>query len=241
MKFSIIIPARDEERFLGGGLEACRLAANPYPDQVETIVVLNRCRDRTEQIAREAGARIVQDDRPNLAAIRNTGARAARGEMLITVDADSRMAPGTLRAVESALASGRYIGGGVPIRPERLSLGLLLTGLALACWILPLGISAGLFWCRRGDFEAIGGFDERRGIAEDIDFALRLKAHGRRQGKRFGTLWRAPLVTSCRKFDHFGDWFGLKLLLRHPRLVGRTLRSGKNDELAAKLFYNFPH
>jgi glycosyltransferase involved in cell wall biosynthesis len=239
MKFSIVIPAHDEERCLGECLASCRAAGDDYAGKVETIVVLNRCTDRTEDVAREAGARVVREDRRNLSAVRNAGARVAGGEFLLTIDADSRMAPTTLGEADKALSSGRYIGGGVPIRPERLSAGIVLTGLALFLWLVPPGISAGLFWCRRRDFEEIGGFDEGRTIAEDVDFALRLRAHGRRCGKRFGTLWCAPVVTSCRKFDRFGDWFALKMMLRNPLAVRNAIRSGNNTDLANRLFYDF--
>ena len=50
-RFSTIIPAHDEEHFIGLCLESIRVAAEPYPNQVEVIVVLNRCSDRTEEIA----------------------------------------------------------------------------------------------------------------------------------------------------------------------------------------------
>jgi glycosyltransferase involved in cell wall biosynthesis len=233
----VVIPARDEERYLGACLSSLQAAAARYPGPVETIVVLNRCRDRTEAIARRAGARIVREDAKNLAAIRNAGARVAQGGVLITVDADSRMSPNMLCEVGRALGSGRYIGGGVPIRPERWSLGILAgTLLLFSLLLLPYGISGGLFWCRREDFEAIGGFNRSRLVAEDVDFARRLKAHGKEHGKRFKTLWRTHIVTSCRKFDRFGDWF----LMRHPRRIRRALR-GCDRASADRFFYDFPH
>ncbi len=109
MTFSIIIPAHDEERVIGACLAACREAAKPVAEPVELIVVLNRCSDRTERIASEAGAHIVREDRRNLSAVRNAGACAASGEILITVDADSRMSPRTLAEVERALVSAMIL------------------------------------------------------------------------------------------------------------------------------------
>lgn len=44
--------ARNEEQYLPGCLESIEVAAIPFPDQVEIIVALNRCTDRTEEIAR---------------------------------------------------------------------------------------------------------------------------------------------------------------------------------------------
>jgi glycosyltransferase involved in cell wall biosynthesis len=238
MIYSVVIPARNEERFLGGCLESVRRAAAAAQAEVDLIVVLNRCADATEAVARAQGARVVRDDSRNLARIRNAGARAATGEILVTIDADSRMSANMLQEIGVALRSGRYIGGGVPVRPERLSPGIALTGLLFALFIVPAGLSGGLFWCWRKDFEAIGGFDERKAIAEDLDFARRLKAYGRARHKRFVTLWRTHITTSCRKFDRFGDWFAVRVFLTRPRLFVQSLR-GTNSALADRLFYDF--
>jgi hypothetical protein len=107
---------------------------------------------------------------------------------------------------------------------------LLLT---LAMGLLWRRVSAGLFWCLRQDFEAIGGFDENLVSLEDLNFAQRLKAYGRSKGKRFKTIRTACIVTSCRKFDMFGDWY----LLTNPRLV-RQLLSGKSQKDADHFYYD---
>jgi len=238
MKFSIIIPARDEEKYIGGCFDAIERAVSLFPCKREVIVVINRCTDGTEQVARARGAVIAHDDSKCLAQIRNAGARQATGDVLVTVDADSRMSPQTLKEIAHALGSGRYIGGGVPIRPERWSLGILVSVVFLFAALVPSWMSAGLFWCYRKDFEIIGGFDESKVIAEDIDFATRLRAHGRLSDKRFGTLRRAPLVTSCRKFDRYGDWFTVRMMCTQPLQIIRGLR-GTSRELADRLFYDY--
>ena len=205
----------------------------PYADYTEVIVVINRCTDSTEEIALARGVKTAHDDSRNLSKIRNTGARQARGDILITIDADSVMSANMLTEVDKALRSRKYIGGGVPIRPERMSLGILLSGLMIFSF-LPFGISAGLFWCHRSDLEALGGFDEELVIAEDVDFALRLKAYGKRRGKQYGTLWKTRINTSCRKFDQFGDWF----IVKQPLVLWHALR-GRESGLADQLFYDF--
>ncbi len=234
MNFSIVIPARDEEAYIGACLESIEAAALPYPGLVEIIVALNRCTDRTEEIALKHGALIVHDDRKNLAMIRNTAARQAHGEILVTIDADSAMTPNMLTEIDRLLASGKYIGGGSMIYPERMSPGIFLTLMLLAPLVLRHRVSAGLFWCFRKDFEAIRGFNERWISAEDIEFARRLKAYGKAHGKGFKTIWKAHIRTSCRKFDKFGDWY----LLKNPRLV-RDVLGGKSQEAADGFFYDF--
>ena len=238
MKFSVVVPARDEEDWIGGCFDSIAAAASSGSRDVETIVVLNRCTDATERIARERGAVVVREDSRCLSRVRNAGAAVATGEALITMDADSRMSGNTFVEVAAALESGRYIGGGVPIVPERKSVGVMLTGLVLMLLIMPGGISAGLFWCLADTFRAIGGFDESKVIAEDLDFARRLKEYGRVCGRRFRTLWRAPIVTSCRKFDTFGDWCFLRFMISRPRDLARALR-GTDPQLADRFFYDF--
>lgn len=86
---------------------------------------------------------------------------------------------------------------------------------------------------RREDFAAIGGFDERFVSVEDVDFARRLKAYGRTKGKHFGHLFKAHIVTSCRKWDQFGDWY----MVTHPSFVRRIL-AGHDQEAADRLYYD---
>jgi glycosyltransferase involved in cell wall biosynthesis len=240
MKFSIVIPAHNEESTISACFDSIERAAKHHPSEVETIVVLNRCTDATEEIATSRGAIITRDDRRNLAMIRNTGARQATGEALVTIDADSRMSENTLEEIEKALASGIYIGGGVPIMTERRSLGIMMTGLLLMVCIAPMRISAGLFWCYNLHFQAIGGFNESLMAAEDIDFALRLKKYGKQHNKRYGTLRKARLVTSCRKFDKFGDWFVFLLLLKNPSLLWRGPQKIP-QAFSDRYFYDFEH
>jgi glycosyltransferase involved in cell wall biosynthesis len=231
-KFSIIIPARNEEKFLPGCLDSIAVASEPFRGEVEIIVAINRCTDRTEEIARAAGAKIVREDARNLARIRNVAAQAATGAILVTIDADSRMSRGMLVAIERLLRGGKYIGGGVMIWPERWSLGIAATAVILLPFVIKHRVTGGLFWCLRDDFWAIGGFDERWVSVEDLDFANRLKAFGKQRGKRFKTIWRDHIVTSCRKFDQFGDWF----LVRDPAFV-RRIFSGRSQKDADQLFY----
>src|SRR6202011_636274 len=116
------------------------------------------------------------------------------------------MSQGALVAIDRALSSGTTVGGGTVIQPERSSPGIQVTLWSFNLWMRICQISCGTFWCYRRDFESIGGFDENLVSAEDIDFAKRLKAYGKRVQRPFSTLRGAYIVTSCRKFDVFGDW-----------------------------------
>jgi glycosyltransferase involved in cell wall biosynthesis len=264
--FSIVIPARDEESTLPGCIESIRVAemrlvthlaarTTPYSDlpdplteglqkidchneashHVELIVVVNRCTDSTESVAHSLGAATVHADGRNLSAVRNCGIRAAKAEWIVTIDADSRLSPNALISMYEALAHGAS-GGGVMIVPERWSIGIALTGLIVVGVLLLRRISVGSFYFTRDAFLAIKGFNESLASAEDIDFARRLRAWGKESRQPFRTLWNTTITTSCRKFDTFGDWY----FLLHPRET-LALFKGKNQELANKVWYEFPH
>ncbi len=239
MKFSVIIPARDEEKNIPGCLESIRAARDAAGADVEIIVVANRCTDRTEAIALEAGARVVRNEDRCLSKIRNRGAEQASGDVLVTIDADSRMSPNMFVEIAKALSSGIYVGGGVKVIPERSSLGISITILIFELFVFLTGLCGGLYWCFKKDFDAVGGFNEKILVAEDLDLARRLKAYGKRTGRKFLYMKWAHIVTSCRKFDSFGDWAFFKFLFLDFARVIRLMR-GKDSSLADQIFYDFP-
>jgi glycosyltransferase involved in cell wall biosynthesis len=230
MDISVVTPAHNEAHYLGRCISSVKAAAQSAFASVEHIVVLNRCTDHTEAIAVSGGCRVVREDARNLSRIRNAGAAAARGNILITIDGDSWMSPNMLSEVNRLLESGRFIGGGARIYPERWSLGIVCSLMVVLPFLLWHRVSAGMFWCYKCDFDAIGGFDETLVCVEDVDFAKRLKELGRTKSKRYGTIRKAHLTTSCRKFDQFGDWY----FVRNPKVVYDIF---KRNQQAAETFY----
>ncbi|MGJ8695954.1 MAG: glycosyltransferase [Verrucomicrobiaceae bacterium] len=233
MTISVIIPAHNEENFLPEGLAAIDRAKKQSPHPVEVVVVLNRCSDRTEEIARTYGATIAHEDAKNLALIRNAGVAASSGDIIITVDADSRLHPRTFLDVSAKLASGNYVGGGAVVVLDRLSSGIILTGLIAILYLAKYRVSVGTFWTTRAAFDAVGGFNPDFVTIEDVDFAVRLKKLGQHRDQKFGTLVRAPLTTSCRKFDTFGDWH----LVRDQSFIARAF-TGTDKAAGDEYWYN---
>lgn len=218
--FSVVIPAFDEERYLPACLDAVERAAQRLGEPVEIVVVDNMSHDRTPEIARERGAKVVQVEEKCLSIIRNRGAGAASGRYLVFIDADSVMSDNMLVEIKKLLDSGRYVGGGVANAwTDRTSLGIVVLFLAALPVLLLTRMSLVVFYTTPEAFNAIGGFDEARYAIEDADFARRLKRYGRRRGLRYGNILRARVITSARKFDEFGDWF----VFRRPGLVIRAL------------------
>ena len=237
-KITVVIPAHNEEKFIGKCLESVvRASGHVKPGAVEIIVVVNRCTDKTAEIARQYGAKVLANDERCLSAIRNTGIRAANGEIIVTIDADSVMSEHSLCEAGEMLESGKFIGGGARIKFERMSFGIFCSAAYVAANIIPVmlknkaALSGGMFWFRKQDFDTIGGFDESLVSLEDLDFAARLNKLGIGRGLKFGTLKHSYIVTSSRKFDEFGDWY----LIRNRRLTKRIFTG--RDRQAADAFY----
>jgi len=87
MLCSVIIPARNAARTIGECLLAVLSQSVPR-SLYEIIVVDDGSTDATARIARSHNVRVIPQPPLGVAAARNTGARAARGEILLFVDAD---------------------------------------------------------------------------------------------------------------------------------------------------------
>jgi glycosyltransferase involved in cell wall biosynthesis len=214
-RITLVIPAYNEERYLPRLFDSIEIAARAYSrgeGGVEAIVADNVSTDRTAALAIERGARVVPVAKRAIAAARNAGAAAARGDILGFVDADMRIHPGTFDAIDSALASPRIVGGATGVTMERWSTGLVLTFAVALPWLWLTRFDTGVVFCRRADFEAIGGYDEQLKYAEDVAFLLALRRLGRTRRQRLTRLTRVKAIASARKFDEHGDWHYFTML-----------------------------
>jgi glycosyltransferase involved in cell wall biosynthesis len=214
MKFSIIIPAYNEEQYLPRLLDSIDVARANYSrgaESVEIIVSDNNSTDRSGEIAAARGARVVKVEKRRIGAARNGGGFAARGEIVCFIDADSAIHPQTFDAIDDAISSGRYVGGSTGMWLERKSTGLVVTYCLGAPLVLLTGMDSGVVFCRREDFLAVGGYDESRLYAEDLLFLMALRKLGKTRGQGLTRLPRVRALGCTRKFDQFGDWhyFGM--------------------------------
>lgn len=237
-KISVIVPAHNEEKFIEGCILAILSAAELVSIEVEIIVVLNRCSDRTQEIAAKYGAVCLVDESRCIAAVRNKGCFAASGDILVTCDADSRLHKTSLKNVVDALSRPNVIGGGMRIVFDRRSAGIMMTQLFLDVAEKVTRLPCGAFWTTKEAFVAVSGFDEKLTVAEDVYFAKKLKAYGKKRGKKYIVLKGSPLLTSSRKFDYFGDWMLLKMIFIDSFKIRRSLK-GIDTEFADEYFHDF--
>jgi glycosyltransferase involved in cell wall biosynthesis len=215
---SFIVPAYNEELELSSTLAAIRAAISGVSQPCEIIVVNDASTDATPEIAKQAGARVLSINRRQIAAARNAGAQAARGEYLFFVDADTRINRTHVTKAIAALEFG-YAGGSARVLMDGMipTWGrVLLHAFGTLYFGLNLGAGAFLFTTRR-NFQAVGGFDEQYFAGEEVYFSLALRKLG-----RFKVL-REPIVTSGRKLRMYPakqflrDFFGV--IVGGPRAV----------------------
>ena len=108
---SFVVPAFNEERELSASLEAIRAAAEDADHPFEIIVVDDASTDATADIARRAGAHVIPVNFRQIAAVRNAGGRAAVGDVLFFVDADTHILPSHVTEALAAVAAGSAGGG----------------------------------------------------------------------------------------------------------------------------------
>jgi glycosyltransferase involved in cell wall biosynthesis len=209
-RVSVVIPARNEERMLPLALESVRQAVAASSATAEIIVANDASTDRTAEIAHASGARVVDVELHNIGAVRNAGAAAATGEVLVFLDADTQLPAEVLAAALREIDAGA-VGGGAGLAFDNITWGQRrLARLFTWYWQRWHGWAAGCFmFCRRADFEAMGGFDEQYFAAEERYFTEALRERG-----RFVVL-REAVLTSGRKLRIYST----------GKLVGTALRA----------------
>lgn len=213
---SFIVPAYNEEFELPRTLEAIRIAAHNQAHEI--IVADDASTDRTAAVARDAGAKVVSINRRQIAAARNAGGRAASGEVLFFVDADTRINQAHVTGAVDALEAG-YSGGGSRVNIDGEIPAWSRIGLKIFCaFYFGLNFGAGAFlFTSKKNFEAAGGFDENLFIGEEVYFSLALRKLG-----RFRIL-KEPVITSGRKLRMYSAReilaHSFRVLFRGPRVA----------------------
>jgi glycosyltransferase involved in cell wall biosynthesis len=220
---SIIVPAHNEERFIGATLQALRGAVEQLGEPCEIVVVDDGSTDRTAEIAAAQGARVIPAAVHQIAAARNAGARAARGALLVFVDADTIVTARVLRAAIDAMRRGA-VGGGARATYDSATPPWAQRAIAVIVWLMRhVRWAAGcFFFARREAFERAGGFDERYFASEEIHLSRALKRLGR------FVILPETVVTSGRKAERFTPRDTLWLVVR--MLWPGSLRSRKRLE-----------
>ncbi len=216
MKLSIVIPAYNEEKYIGRCLQSVLAQIETLGGRrnIEVIVVNNASVDATAEIAGEfAGVLVVEESERGLTKARQAGFDASTGELIANVDADSKLPAGWIEKVFSEFEKNEKLvalsGPFIYNHSSRLS--------ALFVWfwyrvgqathfvnqyILKNGamLQGGNFILRRSALEKIGGYNTSIDFwGEDTDIARRISKVG-----RVKFTFKLPMITSPRRFRKDG-------------------------------------
>jgi len=150
MNISFVIPAYNEEQYLGKTLEQLIESAEAIGEPYEIIVVADGCTDGTADVARQHGTRLLEVDLRHIAAVRAITDGAAGG--------------GAHPVLEPPIPWWAVV-------PLRLLVCLYFRSLRF--------VLGGYLFAARSVFEAMGGFDEQYFAAEDAAFCRTIRRHGR--------------------------------------------------------------
>jgi dolichol-phosphate mannosyltransferase len=218
---SVVVPARDEAERIGPCLDG--LVSDP--DLLEVIVVDDGSSDGTAEVARARGARVVAAEPPPSGWVGKPwalqqGLEAARGDIVVSLDADTRPRPGLARALALALDDADLVSAGARFvcdtAGERWLHPALLTTLVYrygppdsAAPAAPsrLMINGQCTAVRRAALLAAGGYAGAAGhMTDDAAFARSLAARGWRVAFRdAGELLAVDMHDSAREtWDEWG-------------------------------------
>lgn len=194
---SIIIPTLNEESRIARSLDSLDGASN-----IEVIVVDGESDDRTVDVARSRGVKVIRGPRFRAKQM-NLGAAEAKGELLLFLHADTLLPPGFDFHVRSTLADRETIAGAFEFRTDSSLLSMRFIE-KLVNWRsrklkMPYGDQA--IFVRKQDFFRHGRFPEIPAM-DDFEFMKRLGRLGRI------TIAPAPAVTSARRWTSIGVWKG---------------------------------
>ena len=182
MDFSIIIPAKNEEKNIQQCLQSIATIAYPS-DKYEVLLVDNGSTDKTVAVAESFGVKVFIYPELTISGLRNYAAKKAKGKILAFLDADCTVFPDWLGAASAWLDHEDVCCFGSP--PEPPADGTWVQ----KSWFLVRGKSSIVedvewlesmnMFVRKNIFDVINGFDESLQTCEDYDLSIRLKAHGR--------------------------------------------------------------
>lgn len=202
---SIIIPAFNEEKLLAASLAAVNASATAAFSAAglawELVVCDNNSTDRTAELARAAGAKVVFEPVNQIGRARNTGASSSSGQWLLFIDADSQPSPELL--ADAAALTRRpdvLLAGATIALDEATPIFRFACGVWNTASRLRRLVAGSFILVRAAAFREVGGFNLKFYAGEELDLALRLqKIVGRRDRQRTVILHRHPLLTSARK------------------------------------------
>ncbi len=217
LRLSIVMPALDEAARIAGSLAAL---APARAQGAQVIVVDGGSRDGTPQRCEGAADSVLVSSRGRARQM-NAGARAASGDALLFLHADTTLPPDALELVATALAQHKW--GRFDVRIDGRSRWLPVVAALMNARSRATGIATGdqALFMRREAFDAVGGFPDQA-LMEDVEICKRLRAH-----HGAPACLRAKVTTSGRRWDERGAWRTIVLMWRLRWLYWRGVSADR--------------
>ncbi len=206
VRISIIIPTYNEARYIGRTLTSIK--AQGYRD-IEVMLADSMSTDGTAEVARSVypGITVCECAGRGVPLACNSAARAAKGELLLFIDADTAISKTTLRAYDRAFRENEIVAATGPIRPLERStwataFGFKLVSVYLVRLLMLFGrpsIIGSNFIVTRKAYAKVKGLDEHLATYFDWDLAHRLGRIGKTMYVSGGVAY-----TSTRRVKKWG-------------------------------------
>jgi len=201
---SVIVPALNEEKYIVPTLKALKM--QDYKGRFEIIVSDGMSSDRTVEFAKAYADKIVVVNRKGVSAGRNEGAKAAKGEIYVFLDADTIASKSLLSNIAKVFRNKKVLAGNPRILTTEYGKTMLLYTVANELGINALFkikkpiMPAVCLACRREAFWEVGGFNEDLKVAEDVEFSAKI----RKLDGKFVFIRNAYVYTSPRRLKKWG-------------------------------------
>ncbi|MBN1256738.1 MAG: glycosyltransferase [Planctomycetes bacterium] len=227
---SVIIPAHNEAAVIAEAIQSVQQEG--YAPLLDIIIACNGCSDNTAEIAGKYNVTVLESEDSGMSFGKNLGGREARGKLLLFLDADTRLMPGSLEKIaQCASINGEVVGTLQAYLAEPTLLERMLMWIANRIqYYRRLPTPSGAIFISRHIYEAINGFSENLPQATSSDLAIR----AREAGGCWCFLWDASAVTSPRRFRKIGMVHQMLSWFHNVRLLKRN----KLDRLAQREYEN---
>jgi len=192
---SVVIPTRDEAANISAAIDSARRDSG-----VEVIVSDGGSRDRTCEIARSCGAKVISVS-PGRARQMNAGARLATGTILLFLHADTRLPQGYKQLAFNTLAAPGTVAGAfaLQIQSGRAAMRILAAAANFRSRALQTPYGDQALFLLRDTFNQIGKFQDLP-IMEDVELTRTLRTLGHIR------IVNRAVSTSSRRWDNHGVW-----------------------------------
>lgn len=182
---SVVVPAFNEERYLPLCLKS--LTNQTYPkDRFQITVVDNNSTDKTSQIAKEFGAKVILEKRQGNTFALKRGMDEAKGDIIASTDADSKVAPDWLLIIGKEFLDPKVVAitGSVRLdgrsRLMALSMDILyIVSMHISAFIGKPNLSGFNFAVRKDAYLKVGGVNTLFTMSPDVDLGIRLNKIGK--------------------------------------------------------------